>query len=101
MTSTILISSALSMSLTAGLTSRNSSPANRPDTRTPVTPMGISDSISIMGLPSFGQLCAIGTRSSADGQDWTLDVLLWLKAEDSDPHPLPKRQESAVEVHGS
>ena len=30
-----------------------------------------------------------------------LDILLWLKPEDSNPVPLPMRKESRVEVHGS
>src|ERR1700759_3514413 len=43
------------MSSMVGLTSRSSSPPRRPDTRTPVTPLGISGSSSIMNIhyPQF------------------------------------------------
>src|SRR4029077_13462339 len=48
MTSTILISPALSSSSIAGWNARRSSPSSRPDTRIPVTPSGISGSSSII-----------------------------------------------------
>src|ERR1700734_3352353 len=51
MTSTILISSVCSISSIVGLSSRSSSPRSRPDTRTPVTPFGMSGSTSIMDFP--------------------------------------------------